>query len=192
MIRSHRQGAWARLILDAPASKNKLSIAMLRALTVQIRAHAGLGLARLAIHSSAADIFAAGADMNELLQLDPTSAVRYAALGQELMDAIEGFPCPVVALVAGPCFGGALDLTLACSEIWASKGTVLCHPGAHLGIMTGFGGTVRLAERLPPTQARFMLLTGYRMAAEEAHRLGLVSRLFDSHKSMINAYIEGL
>jgi len=163
---------------------NKLSRATLRDLTSQVRALAGEALDLLAIQSSSPTLFAAGADMRELLDLNPVSALAYAALGQDLMQALESFPAPVLALVSGPCLGGAFDLVLACHAVWATSATYFCHPGAHLGMMTGFGGTVRLPEKLPGARARFMLLSGYRMPAAEALELGLVARLFDSHEDM--------
>ncbi|CAM2064553.1 Enoyl-CoA hydratase/isomerase family protein [Sulfidibacter corallicola] len=187
-LEMRHQSDWGRILLAAPSGKNKLSLDLLE------RLHEGLAAWRrdsdfrlVTLESTCPDLFAAGADMNELLNLDRAKAREYAALGQSVMRELETFPTPVVALVGGPCFGGGFDLALACAEIWATDNAVFCHPGAYLGIITGFGGTVRLPLRLPTRMARHMLLTGYRMGAEEAGCLGLVQRRFPSRAAMLKA-----
>ncbi len=178
---------WGRIALAAPETKNKLSTGLLRELRALIERAAGEGLAALSVESASPEIFAAGADMRELLALDPSKAKSYAALGQSTMAALEAFPAPTFALVAGPCFGGGFDLALACDYIWADRRALFCHPGVYLGMVTGFGGTVRLPERLPASAARYMLATGARMKSERAHRLGLVDALFEDQPAMIGA-----
>lgn len=181
------EGRLGRLILDAPEEKNKLSIAFIEQAIQTLQSIDYSALDRLVLQSRSPEIFAAGANMHELLQLTPQTAVDYAVRGQRLMVLLESSPVPVTALVSGPCFGGGFDMVMACREIWASSSAVFCHPGVYLGIMTGFGGTIRLPRRLPVQMARWMLLTGYRMKAAEAERLGLVSRLFQDHAKMLAA-----
>lgn len=178
----------ATLTLCDSANKNMLSVNRLRQLTQVWDEIAELDVADLGIASESPTIFAAGADIRELMALDSLSAQTYAQLGQALMQRIEDHPARVVALVSGPCFGGALDLCLACDEIWASKQAVFCHPGSRLGIMTGFGGTVRLPEKVDQRFARWMLVSGCRVSAEDALAVGLVARLFDSHEDMMDLW----
>jgi enoyl-CoA hydratase len=185
MLRCVLEERLGRLVLDAPQEKNKLSIAFLEDAVHQLENLDYRGIDQLVLHSSSKDIFAAGANMHELLALNPETAMAYAALGQRLMSLLENAPVPVTALVSGPCFGGGFDLVLACSEIWATPSAVFCHPGVFLGIMTGFGGTIRLPQRIPPHMARWMLLTGYRMKADEAQKLGLVDRMFLDYDKML-------
>ena len=187
MLSFRRVGQRGDLVLSAAQRRNVLSRPLLDALIRSLRELNGEDLACLTLTSASADIFAAGADIRELAILDGESAPAYAELGQELMALIAAFPVPVLALVAGPCFGGALDLALACDAIWAAENAVFCHPGIYLGIMTGFGGTVRLPARLPVRLARHMMLTGYRMPAREARRWGLVEKLFANHGDLIAA-----
>ena len=178
MLRWCREGAWGRLILDAPRDKNKLSIAFLERLLTVLTGPQAAGCRYLSLESTSDEIFAAGADMHELLALDERSAHAYSSLGQEVMNALESSRATVFALVSGPCFGGGFDLVLACHHIWATEKSVFCHPGAYLGILTGFGGTVRLPKRINAHMARHMLTTGYRLKASEGFRLGLVERVF--------------
>lgn len=177
------------MTLDAPLQKNKLSIALLEQFRDALKAaRITRGLRALAIVSAAPDIFAAGADMRELLELNPDTAVDYAALGQSVMDDLAAFPVASYALVAGPCFGGGFDLAMACQRRWSTTDAVFCHPGAFLGIVTGFGGTVRLPKLLPPRCARQMLLTGHRISGIDAFRLGLTERCFRDHGAMLAAF----
>lgn len=145
-------------------------------------------LQALVLLSASDEIFAAGADMRELLTLSADSATAYAALGQSVMDALADFPVPTYALVAGPCFGGGFDLALACQRLWVTHNAVFCHPGAFLGLMTGFGGTVRLPQKIEPQMARHMLLTAYRLNGLAAFRCGLAARLYPGHRAMVTAF----
>lgn len=189
MLLCEHRGGVVWITLDAPLQKNKLSIALLEQLRGALQAaRTTRGLRALAVVSAAPDIFAAGADMRELLKLTPDTAVDYAALGQSVMDALATFPVPSYALVAGPCFGGGFDLAMACQRRWATHDAVFCHPGAFLGIVTGFGGTVRLPTLVPPRCARQMLLTGHRLKGIDAFRLGLADRCFRDHGAMIAAF----
>ena len=185
MLNYQKEGSWGRVVLSAPETRNMLSIRFLKSLKSLLVRIAADQLEILSIESSSDHIFAAGADMNELLDLDPQKALLYAGLGQSVMDLIEHFNAPVFALVSGPCMGGGFDLALACGTVWVAENAVFCNPGAALGLITGFGGTVRLTRRIPPPMARHMLLTGYRLGAREALSLGLASRLFPSRSAML-------
>ncbi|CAM2009773.1 enoyl-CoA hydratase/isomerase family protein [Acanthopleuribacter pedis] len=193
MLTCRQSGRVVWLTLDAPHQKNKLSTALLEQLRDTLDAlrrnhERKTELQAIVIHSAASTIFAAGADMRELLRLNSETAVGYAQLGQSVMDALADFPVPSYALVGGPCFGGGFDLALACQRIWVAENATFCHPGAFLGLMTGFGGTVRLPQKIEPHMARHMLLTAYRMKGLEAFRLGLAARWFGAYQGMITAF----
>src|SRR5690606_19707953 len=97
--------------------------------------------------------------------------------GQRLMNMIANAEARTIAAVNGYCFGGGLDLALACDERLASPIAEFCHPGGSLGIMTGWGGTQRLPRLVGEAAALEMFLTGKRVGAEEAKRLGLVDKI---------------
>jgi enoyl-CoA hydratase/carnithine racemase len=84
-----------------------------------------------------------------------------------------------IAAVNGYCYGGALDLTLACDSRIASPNAEFCHPGGGLGIMTGWGGTQRLPRLVGEAAALELFLTGKRVSADEALRFGLIVRIAD-------------
>src|SRR6266566_2098253 len=74
---------------------------------------------------------------------------------------------------------GALDLALACDIRVASKNAVFAHPGARLGIITGWGGTQRLPRLIGRTRALEFFITARRLTSQEALEIGLISRISD-------------
>jgi enoyl-CoA hydratase/carnithine racemase len=129
-----------------------------------------------------AESFATGADLEELAELKGLAALEFARAGQELFQSVARFPLPVVAAVRGYCLGGGLDLALACHARVATYDASFGHPGAGLGLLTGWGGTQRLPRLIGKAQALQMLLTGERIPATQALTLGLVDELVASQE----------
>ncbi|HJQ40977.1 MAG TPA: enoyl-CoA hydratase/isomerase family protein [Thermoanaerobaculia bacterium] len=124
-------------------------------------------------------IFAAGADMAEMQRFSASDAWEFASLGQEVFEAIERLPCLTVALIDGDCFGGALDLVLAFDVRFATPRSRFAHPGARLGIVTGFGGTSRWRRVISRPAANQLFLANRVLSAEEALKMKLVDRVAD-------------
>ena len=126
-------------------------------------------------------IFAAGADMAEMQRFTAYDAYRFAQLGQELFADIERLPCLTVALVDGDCFGGALDLVLSFDLRFATPRSRFAHPGAKLGIVTGFGGTSRWRGVINRRAANQLFLANRILTADEALAMNLLDRVAESH-----------
>jgi enoyl-CoA hydratase len=138
----------------------------------------------LAAHSKS---FATGAEIEEIASLDGLAAREFALRGQALFDEIARFPLPIVAAIRGYCLGGGFDLALACHERVATYDASFGHPGASLGLMTGWGGTQRLPRLLGKSAALQMFLTGERIPATQALTLGLVDELVSSQDLLEHA-----
>ncbi|HYH08391.1 MAG TPA: enoyl-CoA hydratase-related protein [Thermoanaerobaculia bacterium] len=121
--------------------------------------------------------FVAGADINELAQMTPITGKEVAEKGQRVFRAIEKFPKPVIAAINGFALGGGCELALACHIRIASEKAQLGLPEVTLGIIPGYGGTQRMARLLGKGKALELILTGDRIAAAEAERIGLVNRV---------------
>ncbi len=121
--------------------------------------------------------FVAGADIGVLAKMTPTSGVAVSRQGQEVMRAIETFPRPVLAAVGGFALGGGCELALACHLRIASENAVFGLPEVGLGIVPGYGGTVRLARLVGLGRAIELTLTGRKFDAATAQSLGLVSEV---------------
>jgi len=119
-------------------------------------------------------IFAAGADMAEMARFTPFEAYDFAQLGQSVFAMIEKLPCITVAMIDGDCFGGALDLILSFDLRYATPRSRFSHPGAKLGIVTGFGGTSRWRKVLSRSAAHQLFLANRVFSAEEAQSIGLI------------------
>lgn len=127
--------------------------------------------------------FVAGADIGGLAefanQADALAARADSRLGQDTLNILENMGKPTVAAINGFCLGGGLELALAFSLRTASKTARLGLPEVSLGIIPGYGGTQRLARIAGPGVAREWILTGDHFGAEEAHRVGVVNRVFE-------------
>jgi len=167
------------LRINRPAQRNSLSVATLSSLETafaDISAREDVGAV---VFTGAGDVFASGADIRELQTLTPDSARAFAGRGQRLFQTIADGRQLTVAAVNGFCMGGGLDLALACRARVASRGAVFAHPGARLGIITGWGGTQRLPRLIGSARALEMFATARRLSADEALEFGLVSRVDD-------------
>ncbi len=123
------------------------------------------------------NIFASGADLREIALVDGDSAREFALRGQKLMSSIADMRCRTIAAINGYCFGGALDLSLACDARIASPRAEFSHPGANLGIMTGWGGTQRLPRLVGEAAALEMFFAAKRVGADEALSIGLIDAI---------------
>jgi enoyl-CoA hydratase len=158
----------------------RLSRAILNELREQLRAiNSAIGFEGIVIASNSRS-FPSGAELDEVAALSGVPAFEFARLGQALLREIETSRLPVVAAVRGYCLGGGLDLALACHGCVAAYDSSFGHPGAALGLMTGWGGTRRLAQRLNRAAALQMLTTSERIPAAQALSLGLVDALAPS------------
>ena len=124
--------------------------------------------------------FVAGADIGELHAMQTAmDAKRLAFFGQTVFGVLEHATKPSVAMINGFALGGGLELAMACTLRTAAKSARVGLPETSLGIIPGYGGTQRLSRIAGPGVAREWVLTGEMYSAEEAHRVGVVNRLFD-------------
>ncbi len=132
--------------------------------------------------------FVAGADIGELAKMDSVSGVRVSRDGQDVFRAIERFPKPVLAAVGGFSLGGGFELALACHMRIASDNAKFGLPEVGLGIIPGYGGTIRLARLTGLGRAIELTLTGEMFDAERARDLGVVSAVVPRAELMDEAH----
>lgn len=131
--------------------------------------------------------FVAGADIGELATMNSITGVRVSRDGQDVFRAIERFPKPVLAAVGGYALGGGCELALACHMRIASEKARFGLPEVSLGIIPGYGGTIRLARLIGLGRAIELTLTGDMVPAERALALGLVSAVAEPEALMTDA-----
>lgn len=121
--------------------------------------------------------FIAGADVTSFKDIEgPQDARKLSALGHRIFDRLEDLAIPTVALISGSCLGGGLEFALACRFRLADDGpkTQLGLPEVKLGIVPGWGGTVRLPRTIGLAAALPMILTGKTLNGRQAKSKGLV------------------
>ena len=122
-------------------------------------------------------VFAAGADIKAMSQLDGRGMVAW---GRELTDsftAVQEIPKPVIAAITGYALGGGYELALCADFRVMGAGAQVGQPEIQLGVITGAGGTQRLARLVGPAKAKDLVFTGRHVGAEEALALGIADRV---------------
>lgn len=173
------QSSYAVVRFNRPAERNPLSVSTLEELDAAVSALVNRTNISTIIFTGTGDVFASGANIRELQTLTPGSAVEFARRGQRLFQKIADAPQLTVAAVNGFCMGGGLDLALSCRLRVASPRAVFAHPGARLGIITGWGGTQRLPRLVGAAKAFEMFATARRVSGVEAYDMGLVNYVAD-------------
>ena len=167
------------IIINRPEVRNALSTQVLgdiRGALAEFRHDDEVGVV---VFTGAGDrAFAAGADINELRERTFLDAL--ASLMQAVYDEIEDYEKPTIAAVNGLALGGGCELAMACDIRIASENARFGQPEVNLSIIPGAGGTQRLARLVGKGKATEMILTGEIIGAEEAHRVGLVTRVTSS------------
>lgn len=161
--------------LESPDKFPRLTRAVLCELLARIETITTDSTVRSVVITGTQEAFAAGADLEEVSALTPIEALRFSALGQSLMRAIESCPKPVIAAIRGYCLGGGFDLALACHLRIAAADARFGHSGGSLGIITGWGGTQRLPRLIGRARAAELLLTGNIIGATQAWLWKLVT-----------------
>lgn len=134
--------------------------------------------------------FVAGADITELAKLDEVSALELSRTGQEVFSLIAGSPKPVIAAVNGFALGGGCELAIACHLRIASSNASFGFPEVKLGLIPGFGGTQRIKQLIGKGLAMEMVLTGEKIDAVRAERIGLINYCCNNREEMMKLSIE--
>jgi enoyl-CoA hydratase len=171
-----------------PEIRNPLSVSVLAAIDRMINE---LSVETAAIiFTGTGDVFASGADLREIADVAAEDAREFAERGQRLMNRVASLQQSTIAAINGYCFGGALDLALACNRRIASPSASFAHPGTGLGIITGWGGTQRLPRLIGQADAMEMFFTAGPIGAEHALGIGLIDEIADDALATSLAYSE--
>ncbi len=160
----------ALLQLDRPDARNAINTQMLSELLEHVAAARTDDAVRVLVVSSTDHMgLSAGADVRE--ELDDAGRVRRMELFAQLYDGLTGFPKPTVAVCHGACVGGGAEIAVACDLRVGGGNLRLRFPGAALGVPVG---PARLVTLCGLSVAKYLLLTAKEVAADDAHRWGLV------------------
>lgn len=169
----------AVLSLDRPEMRNALDFAAFDEMILHLDELSKSGV-RVLIVTGTGKSFCSGADLKEIASFSPERARELSLAGHRAFDRLADFPRPVLAMVNGHALGGGCELLLACDLAYAADTAKFGLPEAKVGMITGWGGTFRLAERIGPAKAKELYFTAGIVDAAEAAALGLVDSVFPS------------
>ena len=185
MIALERRDGAAILTVDRPEAMNALDLEHLESLRDRLVELAGDDEARVVVLTGAGEkAFVAGADIKYMQALDVLGARRWGELGHECGNLLETMPKPTIAALNGFALGGGCELALACDLRLASTNARLGQPEINLGILPGWGGSLRLARATTLGFAKELVLTGRQVGAEEALERGLVNAVHEPGELM--------
>jgi enoyl-CoA hydratase/3-hydroxyacyl-CoA dehydrogenase len=181
LVRSEVHDTVATITIDRPDAMNALNEAVIQQLRDAFRQAAADPATSGIIIAGAGRSFVAGADIRFFIRNiesgDLERIVRFTGDCQELLNEIQNCPKPVVARIHGLALGGGVEIALACDYIVATPGASLGFPETGIGIYPGLGGTQRTTRRLGTGLAKWLVLTGHLVSAEEALAIGLIDRV---------------
>src|SRR5262245_14355848 len=186
-------GGVAELVLDAPG--RKVNVLGARALddleSAMDRVSAGQ-FRTLILRSGKPDHFCAGADVHEL-EGNPNAEqlIARAERGQQVFAKLAALPIPTVAIIAGACLGGGLELALACDyRVVVDKPSAqLGLPEVELGVIPAWGGTQRLPRLIGLERALNLIVGVRRLGPRDAHDWGLADQIIDSADANLTDFL---
>ena len=124
--------------------------------------------------------FCSGADISELSNMDESLIEEYVETGMQTFLQIENFHAPVIAAINGYAFGAAFELLLSCDIRIISSSAIIGQPAVRHGLIPPFGGLHRLPKIVGLGNAKYIIFSAEHLNAEEALRIGLVNKIYDS------------
>ena len=178
-LQAAREGGVLTLTLDRPEKRNALSAALVEALHRALESADLDPEVRVVVLTGAGKDFCAGADLEELLASADASAEANEASALRLgglFTRMQALPKPVIGLVRGRALAGGAGLVTACDIVLAASGAQVGYPEVLRGFVPAMVMTT-LRRQVGEKAALDLVLTGRLLAAEEAMRTGLVSRV---------------
>jgi enoyl-CoA hydratase len=171
-------GPVATITIQRPQALNALNREVLEELGRAVDAlEAQPDVAVVVLAASGAKAFVAGADIAEMVGFGGEEAKAFSRMGQAVMDRLAQSRLVSIAAVQGFALGGGFELALCCDIIVAGARAVFGLPEVKLAVIPGFGGTQRLARLVGPQRAKYLALSGQRVAAAQAYAWGICAVL---------------
>jgi enoyl-CoA hydratase/carnithine racemase len=174
-VRVEKDEAVGIVTLDRPESRNALSPALMQELGEAIDMLDADEEISCIVIAGSDEVFAAGADIKAMAERSFQDVLKASTM--PFWQRIATCKTPLVAAVSGFALGGGCELALLCDMVVASETAEFGQPEITLGIIPGGGGTQRLARVLGKQRAMELVLTGRRIDAKEALRLGIVNKV---------------
>jgi enoyl-CoA hydratase len=165
---------FATLTFNRPDKLNTLSNALRREFVEAVGVLGDAPDVRVLVLIGAGRAFSAGMDLDEW---GATGEVAAGAYENDPVRAIRAFPGPVIGAINGLAMTGGLEIALACDLLVASTQARFADTHAQVGLLPGWGGSVRMARAIGLPRAKELALTGRYLGADEALAWGLVNHV---------------
>ncbi len=178
LVSVRRDGDLVHLTIERPEVMNCLSFPTLRRFRLVLEELAqDLSVRAVLLTGAGERAFCAGADLKERRTMPTERVPDFVRNIRGLMDDVAALPQPTIAVVNGVAFGGGTELMLACDLRVAAADAQFGLTETTLAIIPGAGGTQRLPRLIGTSRAKDLVLTGRKLGADEAERIGLVNRV---------------
>jgi enoyl-CoA hydratase len=184
-IEVERGGGVATVTVNRPDALNAIDLEHAEALRGDLEELAGDESVRVVVLTGVGEkSFIAGADIKYMQSLGTMEARRWGELGHACGDLLETMPKPTIAAINGYALGGGLELALACDLRVAASSAKLGQPEIDLGILPGWGGSIRLARTTTLGYAKELIFSGRPVDAAAALEHGLVNAVYEPGELM--------
>ncbi len=171
LVERHPDG-FATVVFNRPEKLNTLSIALRQELACAVDELEADPVTRVLIVTGSGRAFTAGLDLDEWSAAPAAGAWEHSAV-----EAIERFSGPVIGAINGLAITGGVEIALACDLLIAASDARFADTHAKVGLLPGWGGSVRMQQRIGPHRAKELALTGRYLHADEALAWGFVNRV---------------
>jgi len=176
------EGNIANITFNRPNALNAINQEMLNELNLLLDEIKDNIHIQFVVFTGLGKAFIAGADISEMINMNPLEASAYGKFGSEVFRKIERLEKITIAAINGYCLGGGNELAMACCLRVASDKAKFGQPEVSLGIIPGFSGSIRLPRIVGTSKAKELLYTGKIIDANEALAIGLVSSVVSYDK----------
>ncbi|MGH7917687.1 MAG: enoyl-CoA hydratase [Candidatus Binataceae bacterium] len=176
------QAPFGWMIVNRPQLRNALNYRAWRRIVETVdELNADPAVRVIIMRGVNSESFISGADISEFpaMRANADQAKAYRDAPGNATSALSNCPKPIVAMIAGICIGGGLQVALSCDMRIAARGTRFGIPAARLGLAYPLDGVLSLSHIAGPANARDILMSGRIFDAEEAFHMGLLHKLVD-------------
>ncbi len=182
----------ATITLNRPEAMNAFGGTMREDLLAHLQAAGADPAVRCIVITGAGKSFCAGGDIAGMAELQASNSSAVIAqrmtTAARVITTMREIPKPVIAAVNGAAAGGGMNLALACDLRYAATRAKFAQSFVKIGLVPDWGGHYLLTKLIGPARALELMMTGERIDAAEAYRLGLVNRCFPDEQLMAAVY----
>lgn len=187
ILKPTKDGPVVLLTISRPSSLNALNSVFFKEMDHFLTEIVTEQNVRALIITGEGKAFVAGADIAEMVNMQPDEGRKFSAIGQAVFNKLSALPFPVIAAVNGFALGGGMELVMACDFRIASTYAKFGQPEVSLGLIPGYAGTQRLSRLTNLADALYLLTTGEVIDANTALQMRLVQKVTEPEALLVEA-----